>query len=382
MTSYAAAVDTPERERNVTTDYDAARAERDAALQKLRALAPANTSPPPLPQRKPPRTPPRTPRGVRFEPTPLGTIKEGSSERGSEDVKKPEEPKKKKKGLLARIRRGVAKRVGTSSSKPRAWEPTQKRKPAPKKKGRLSEQPFAPTDFERRRVLGRGGFGVVYLVEKKLAPDQGRNYAMKVLDKHKLLKGGQRSQARLERDVLRVVRHPFVARLRVSFQTETRLYLLSDFYCGGCLTEFRKDHDISKEGARFYVVELALALAYLHAQGVVRSGVEIDPSRRWRGSATPSSRIASMAWGACNSSNRARNRKKDHPRPRLMETTRIDAVKAPQHLFSRAGPPRPQARERVSRQAGPRRALRLRHRRGLFRVHQHAAQEARCQNSR
>ena len=57
-------------------------------------------------------------------------------------------------------------------------------------------------------------------------------------------------------------------------------YLLSDFYCGGCLTEFRKDHDISKEGARFYVVELALALAYLHAQGVVRGCVEIDPSRR------------------------------------------------------------------------------------------------------
>ena len=283
MTSYAAAVDTPERERNVTTDYDAARAERDAALQKLRALAPANTSPPKLPPRKPPRTPPRTPRGVRFEPTPLGTIKEGSSERGSEDVKKPDEPKKKKKGLLARIRRGVAKRVGTSSSKPRAWEPSaSKRKPAPKKKGRLSEQPFAPTDFERRRVLGRGGFGVVYLVEKKLAPDQGRNYAMKVLDKHKLLKGGQRSQARLERDVLRVVRHPFVARLRVSFQTETRLYLLSDFYCGGCLTEFRKDHEVSKEGARFYVVELALALAYLHAQGVVRSCVGTS-SRRWRG---------------------------------------------------------------------------------------------------
>ena len=74
MTSYAAAIDTPERTRAVDQDYDAARAERDAALQKLKALKPANTSPPPLPQRKPPRTPPRTPRGVRFEPTPLGTI--------------------------------------------------------------------------------------------------------------------------------------------------------------------------------------------------------------------------------------------------------------------------------------------------------------------
>ena len=45
MTSYAGAVDTPERQRAVDQDYDAARAARDAALQKLRALAPANTSP-------------------------------------------------------------------------------------------------------------------------------------------------------------------------------------------------------------------------------------------------------------------------------------------------------------------------------------------------
>ena len=40
-----------------------------------------------------------------------------------------------------------------------------------------------------------------------------------------------------------------------------------------------------------------------------------------------------------------------------------------------AGPPRPQARERVSRQAGPRRALRFWHRRGLFGVDEDAAQE-------
>ena len=133
---------------------------------------------------------------------------------------------------------------------------------------------------------------------------------MKVLDKHKLLKGGQRSQARLERDVLRVVRHPFVARLRLSFQTETRLYLLSDFYCGGCLTEFRRDHEVGKEGARFYVVELALALAYLHAQGVVRSCAEINI-------------VASMVWAPEISSHRARNRKKDHHSPSLVETTRL-----------------------------------------------------------
>lgn len=270
MTSYVAAVETPERQRAVAADYDAARADRDAALKKLHALAPANGAPKAAFPQNPPRTPPRS--AVRFEATPLGTIVERGSERGSEDVKK-DDPPKKKKGLLAKIRRGVARRIGGNTTKPRAWEvasrtrkPPPQTKPSKKKKNRLSEQPFAPCDFERRRILGRGGFGVVYLVEKKL---DGRNYAMKVLDKSKLLKGGQRSQARLERDVLRIVKHPFVARLRLSFQTETRLYLLSDFYCGGSLGEFSREHTITKAGARFYVSELALALSYLHVQGVV-----------------------------------------------------------------------------------------------------------------
>ena len=30
-------------------------------------------------------------------------------------------------------------------------------------------------------------------------------------------------------------------RLRYAFQTETRLYLLTDFYCGGSLTHFLRD---------------------------------------------------------------------------------------------------------------------------------------------
>ena len=124
-----------------------------------------------------------------------------------------------------------------------------KRKPTPKKTKSVEHRAALRAHGFRtsKRVLGRGGFGVVYLVKKKLAPDQERNAAMKVLDKHKLLKGGQQSQARLERDRFEVVRHPFVARLRLSFQTETRLYLLSDFYCGGCLTEFRRDHEVSRK---------------------------------------------------------------------------------------------------------------------------------------
>ena len=89
----------------------------------------------------------------------------GSSERGSEDVKKPEEPKKKKKGLLARIRRGVAKRVRTSSTKPRPGNLHRSASPLRKRRAASASSLLLPPILNVR-VLGRGGFGVVYLVEK------------------------------------------------------------------------------------------------------------------------------------------------------------------------------------------------------------------------
>lgn len=224
--------------------------------------------------------------------------------------------RRKKGGLVTRLARGLSRRFSATKKKPKAgkdWEiaaeqrsrrssapapaaapPTTPRAPKPPprvrtstKKGRISEQPFSPADFERLRQIGRGGFGVVYLVSKRAAPDAGAAFAMKVLDKTVVLRGGGRAQAKLERDVLRVIRHAFVARLRYAFQTESRLYLLTDFYAGGSLSHFlrdlaRYDPDCGRGeklvlgvgAAAFYVEELAVALSYLHGKGVVHRDVK------------------------------------------------------------------------------------------------------------
>lgn len=145
---------------------------------------------------------------------------------------------------------------------------------------RMSEQPFCPADFERKRRVGRGGFGTVYLVCKKTEPNKEKCFAMKVLRKDIVLESGSESRALLERNVLRVLKSRFVARLRYAFQTETRLYLLTDFYCGGSLKTMLRTTIPETGGrchvdaARFYAAELVIALGYLHARGIVHRDVK------------------------------------------------------------------------------------------------------------
>ena len=81
-------------------------------------------------------------------------------------------------------------------------------------------------DFEIRRVLGTGGFGKVFLVSKTSGAQKGTFYAMKVLKKAVIVRNKETKEvdreinfyAKLERDVLASVQHPFIVDLKYAFQ--------------------------------------------------------------------------------------------------------------------------------------------------------------------
>lgn len=94
---------------------------------------------------------------------------------------------------------------------------------------------------------------------------------MKVLSKREIIEKKEVAHTIGERKILqRSLECPFLVGLKFSFQTETDLYLVTDFKSGGELFwHLQKETRFSEERARFYVAELILALEHLHKYDIV-----------------------------------------------------------------------------------------------------------------
>jgi protein-serine/threonine kinase len=117
-------------------------------------------------------------------------------------------------------------------------------------------------DFQFIRVLGRGSFGKVYLVQKR---DNKKYYALKSLKKEEVINKNQKENAMTEKSVLQKSNFPFVVQLKYSFQSETMLYFVMDYLPGGELfSHLRRKGKFNEETTRFYAAEVVQAVEYLH----------------------------------------------------------------------------------------------------------------------
>lgn len=123
-------------------------------------------------------------------------------------------------------------------------------------------------DFVLVKVLGKGSYGKVMLVNHKENPDQV--YAMKMLRKEHVVKRNQVEHTKAERNVLEAVSHPFIVTLHYAFQTPKKLYFVLEYCSGGELF-----YHLSRAGrfpearATFYICEILLALHYLHGLNII-----------------------------------------------------------------------------------------------------------------
>ncbi|KAI0307259.1 serine/threonine protein kinase [Multifurca ochricompacta] len=131
-----------------------------------------------------------------------------------------------------------------------------------------SKRSLTPRDFEFLKLIGRGTFGRVFQVRKR---DTKRIYAMKVLSKKEIIAKKEVAHTIGERKILqRSLDSPFLVGLKFSFQTDTDLYLVTDFKSGGELFwHLQKETRFTEERARFYIAELVLALEHLHKYDIV-----------------------------------------------------------------------------------------------------------------
>ncbi|EQL04014.1 hypothetical protein G6O67_008174 [Ophiocordyceps sinensis] len=127
--------------------------------------------------------------------------------------------------------------------------------------------------FRLLRVVGRGAFGKVRIVERK---DTGLSFALKYIRKDEVVKSESVRNIVRERRMLEHVNHPFICNLRYSFQDIEYMYLVVDLMSGGDLRFHISRKTFTEEAVRFWIAELGCALRYIHGQGIIHRDVKPD----------------------------------------------------------------------------------------------------------
>lgn len=127
--------------------------------------------------------------------------------------------------------------------------------------------------FRLLRVVGRGAFGKVRIVERK---DTGLSFALKYIRKDEVVRSESVRNIIRERRMLEHVNHPFICNLRYSFQDIEYMYLVVDLMSGGDLRFHISRKTFTEEAVRFWIAELGCALRYVHRQGIIHRDVKPD----------------------------------------------------------------------------------------------------------
>ncbi|KAI9810853.1 MAG: hypothetical protein M1826_003442 [Phylliscum demangeonii] len=127
--------------------------------------------------------------------------------------------------------------------------------------------------FKLLRVVGKGAFGKVRIVERK---DTGLTFALKYIRKDEVVRSESVRNIIRERRMLEQLNHSFICNLRYSFQDIEYLYIVVDLMNGGDLRFHITRKTFTEDAVRFWMAELGCALRYIHTKGIVHRDVKPD----------------------------------------------------------------------------------------------------------
>jgi len=139
---------------------------------------------------------------------------------------------------------------------------------------RITRTKIKPSRFERIQLIGRGGFGEVWLVHDKLSCEL---CALKVLRKADIIRSEQILNVRTERDILSFSHNPWVVSLKCSFQDNEKLYLVLEYIPGGDLMNaLIKQSVFTEPTAKFFAGEILLAAHSVHEISFIHRDIKPD----------------------------------------------------------------------------------------------------------
>ncbi|WEW61404.1 serine/threonine-protein kinase dbf2 [Emydomyces testavorans] len=122
-------------------------------------------------------------------------------------------------------------------------------------------------DFQILTQVGQGGYGQVYLAQKK---DTREVCALKVMSKKLLFKLDEIRHILTERDILTAAKSEWLVKLLYAFQDEEKIYLAMEYVPGGDFrTLLNNANVLHNRHARFYIAEMIQCVDALHALGYI-----------------------------------------------------------------------------------------------------------------
>ncbi|PMD54749.1 kinase-like protein [Hyaloscypha bicolor E] len=122
-------------------------------------------------------------------------------------------------------------------------------------------------DFQILTQVGQGGYGQVFLAQKK---DTREVCALKVMSKKLLFKLDEIRHVLTERDILTNAKSAWLVRLLYSFQDDKSIYLAMEYVPGGDFrTLLNNTGVLANRHARFYIAEMFCSVDALHQLGYI-----------------------------------------------------------------------------------------------------------------
>lgn len=119
--------------------------------------------------------------------------------------------------------------------------------------------------YELGRLLGHGTFAKVYHARHLKS---GKNMAMKIVGKEKVIRVGMMEQVKREISVMKMVKHPNIVELHEVMASKSKIYFAMDLVRGGELFSKVAKGRLKEDVARMYFQQLISAIDFCHSRGV------------------------------------------------------------------------------------------------------------------
>lgn len=129
-------------------------------------------------------------------------------------------------------------------------------------------------DFEFIKMLGQGAYGTVVLSLRKV---NKKPYAIKIIEKNKIIKSNILTKIVQEKQILNKVNNPFLVKLDFCFHSHTRIFMVMKYLDGGDLRQILNlKGKFDEKTAKFYAAQVVLGLEGLHKENIIWRDMKPD----------------------------------------------------------------------------------------------------------